>query len=76
MDADTREELLSAVRRFVDGRLVPLEAQVDADDAVPPDVVAEMRDLGLFGLTIPEAYGGLGLGMEDEVRVAMELGRT
>jgi acyl-CoA dehydrogenase len=35
-----------------------------------------MRDLGLFGLTIPEAYGGLGLGMEDEVRVAMELGRT
>jgi len=76
MDADTREELLAAVRRFVDGRLVPLEAQVDADDAVPPDVVAEMRDLGLFGLTIPEAYGGLGLGMEDEVRVAMELGRT
>jgi acyl-CoA dehydrogenase len=76
MDADTREELLAAVRRFVDGRLVPLEAQVDADDAVPPDVVAEMRELGLFGLTIPEAYGGLGLGMEDEVRVAMELGRT
>jgi acyl-CoA dehydrogenase len=76
MDADTREELLAAVRRFVDGRLVPLEAQVDADDAVPPEVVAEMRDLGLFGLTIPEAYGGLGLGMEDEVRVAMELGRT
>ena len=76
MDADTREELLAAVRRFVDGRLVPLEAQVDADDAVPPDVVAEMCDLGLFGLTIPEAYGGLGLGMEDEVRVAMELGRT
>ena len=76
MDADTREELLSAVRRFVDGRLVPLEAQVDADDAVPPDVVAEMRELGLFGLTIPEAYGGLGFGMEDEVRVAMELGRT
>ena len=76
MDADTREELLAAVRRFVDGRLVPLEAQVDADDAVPPDVVAEMRELGLFGLTIPEAYGGLGFGMEDEVRVAMELGRT
>ena len=76
MDADTREELLAAVRSFVDGRLVPLEAQVDADDAVPPDVVAEMRELGLFGLTIPEAYGGLGLGMEDEVRVAMELGRT
>ena len=76
MDADTLEDLLVAVRRFVDGRLVPLEAQVDADDDVPPELVAEMRELGLFGLTIPEAYGGLGLGMEDEVRVAMELGRT
>ena len=76
MDADTLEDLLAAVRRFVDGRLVPLEAQVDADDDVPPELVAEMRDLGLFGLTIPEAYGGLGLGMEEEARVAMELGRT
>lgn len=76
MDAETLEDLLVAVRRFVDGRLVPLEAQVDADDAVPPELVAEMRDLGLFGLTIPEAYGGLGLGMEEEARVAMELGRT
>jgi acyl-CoA dehydrogenase len=76
MDADTLEDLLVAVRRFVDGRLVPLEAQVDADDDVPPELVAEMRDLGLFGLTIPEAYGGLGLGMEEEARVAMELGRT
>jgi len=76
MDSETLEELLAAVRRFVDRRLVPLEAQVDEDDAVPDDVVGEMRDLGLFGLTIPEAYGGLGLSMEDEVRVAMELGRT
>jgi acyl-CoA dehydrogenase len=76
MDADTLEDLLAAVRRFVDGRLVPLEAQVDTDDDVPPELVAEMRDLGLFGLTIPEAYGGLGLGMEEEARVAMELGRT
>ena len=76
MDSETLEELLAAVRRFVDRRLVPLEAQVDEDDAVPDDVVGEMRDLGLFGLTIPEAYGGLGLSMEEEVRVAMELGRT
>jgi acyl-CoA dehydrogenase len=76
MDRETLEELLAAVRRFVDRRLVPLEAQVDTDDAVPDDVVGEMRDLGLFGLTIPEAYGGLGLSMEEEVRVAMELGRT
>lgn len=76
MDRETLEELLAAVRRFVDRRLVPLEAQVDTDDVVPDDVVGEMRDLGLFGLTIPEAYGGLGLSMEEEVCVAMELGRT
>jgi len=76
MDNETLEELLSAVRRFVDRRLVPLEAQVDNDDEVPADVVDEMRTLGLFGLTIPEEYGGLGLTMVEEVRVAMELGRT
>jgi acyl-CoA dehydrogenase len=76
MTSDVLEELLAAVRRFVDKRLIPLEAQVDADDAVPADVVADMKALGLFGLSIPEAYGGLGLGMEDEARVAMEFGRT
>lgn len=69
-------ELLDAVRRFVERRLIPLEAQVDERDEVPADVVADMKALGLFGLSIPEEYGGLGLGMEDEVRVAMEFGRT
>jgi acyl-CoA dehydrogenase len=69
-------ELLDAVRRFVERRLIPLEAQVDEHDEVPADVVADMKALGLFGLSIPEEYGGLGLGMEDEVRVAMEFGRT
>jgi acyl-CoA dehydrogenase len=47
----------------------------DADE-VPADVVDGMKALGLFGLSIPEAYGGLGLGMEDEARVAIEFGRT
>jgi acyl-CoA dehydrogenase len=70
------DQLLEAVRRFVDGRLVPLEAQVDENDEVPADVVDDMKALGLFGLSIPEEYGGLGLGMEDEARVAMEFGRT
>ena len=43
---------------------------------MPAEVVAEMREMGLFGLSIPEEYGGLGLGMSEEVRVALELGRT
>src|SRR5512140_3942293 len=76
MASEVSEELLDAVRRFVDKRLIPLEAKVDEDDAVPADVVEDMKSLGLFGLSIPEEYGGLGLGMEDEARVAMEFGRT
>ena len=76
LDPDTRDELIEAVRRFVAERLRPLEAQVAEDDAIPDHIVGAMRDLGLFGLSIPEAHGGLGLSMEDECLVAMELGRT
>src|SRR5688500_4971774 len=76
LEPDVRAQLLETVRRFVRDRLVPLEAQVADEDAVPADVIREMRELGLFGLTIPAAYGGLGLSMEDEVMVAFELGWT
>ena len=76
LDADTREQLLAEIRKFVAQRLRPLEAKVAEDDAVPDDVVADMRSLGLFGLSIPEEYGGLGLSMEDECLTAFELGRT
>jgi acyl-CoA dehydrogenase len=76
LDPDTFAALLETVRRFVTERLRPLEAQVAEADEVPEELVAEMRDLGLFGLSIPEQYGGLGLTMGEEVRVALELGRT
>jgi len=76
LDAETFAQLLETVARFVRERLIPLEAKVAEDDKVPPEVVDEMRELGLFGLTIPQEYGGLGLTMEEEVRVGMELGRT
>ncbi len=74
MDVETRDQLIEAVRRFVRERLRPLEAKVAEDDAIPEDVLAEMRGLGLYGLSIPEEFGGLGLSMEDEVRVCFELG--
>ena len=45
-------------------------------DAIPADIVREMRELGLFGLSIAEDYGGLGLTMLEETKVAIELGRT
>jgi len=75
MDHDTLHQLLGAVRRFVSDRLIPLEAKVAEDDAVPAEALAEMRALGLFGLSIPEEYGGLGLSMEAECRVMFEFCR-
>jgi acyl-CoA dehydrogenase len=76
LDPESFELLLDTVRRFVRERLRPLEERVDQDDEVPAEIVAEMREMGLFGLSIPEEYGGLGLTMSEEVRVALELGRT
>src|ERR1043165_5388669 len=62
--------LLSTIERFVRERLIPREAEVAETDAIPVDILDEMRRIGLFGLTIPEQYGGSGLTMEEEVRVA------
>lgn len=76
LDPESFSLLLDTVRRFVAERLRPLEAQVAEADEVPGALVAEMREMGLFGLSIPEVYGGLGLTMSEEVRVALELGRT
>ena len=75
-DEETTQALVDTVARFVRERLVPLEHQVAETDEIPPDVVQDMREMGLFGLTIPEAHGGLGLTMEEEVRVLLELGQT
>src|ERR1700744_3699574 len=76
LDLETREQLIDTVRRVVAERLRPLEAKVAEEDAMPPEVIEEMKALGLFGLSIPEAYGGLDLSMENECLVAGELGRT
>lgn len=76
LDPETFDALIDGVRRFVAERLRPLEAEVEANDAIPDTVIAEMRDMGLFGLSIAEEYGGLGLTMEEECRVAIEMGRT
>jgi acyl-CoA dehydrogenase len=76
LDPETFDLLLVTIRRFVAERLRPLEERVDREDTVPDEVVEEMREMGLFGLSIPEEYGGLGLSMSEEVRVALELGRT
>ncbi|MEO0881418.1 MAG: acyl-CoA dehydrogenase family protein [Pseudomonadota bacterium] len=75
-DIEIRDQLIDTVRRFVREKCVPLEAQVADDDAMPDDIVGEMKSLGLFGLAVPESYGGLDLDMETECLVAFELGWT
>ncbi|WP_174284976.1 acyl-CoA dehydrogenase family protein [Sphingomonas bacterium] len=76
LDPETFDALIDTLRRFVAERLRPLEAEVEANDAIPAGVIAEMKDMGLFGLSIAEEYGGLGLTMVEECRVAIEMGRT
>ena len=75
-DPEILDALLDSVGRFVRERLVPAEEEVAESDLIPPSIVDEMRTLGLFGLTIPESYGGLELTMEEEARVMIELGKT
>jgi acyl-CoA dehydrogenase len=75
-DTDTMHALLETVRRFVREQLVPAESTVAETDEIPSEIVDEMRRMGLFGLTIPEEYGGLGLTMEEETLVVIELCRT
>ena len=48
---------------------MPAEARVEEDNRIPEEIVTEMRAIGLFGLSIPETYGGLGLTMEEEVLI-------
>lgn len=76
LDPDTLEQLVSGIRRFVDEKLIPREAEVAETDSIPADVVDGMREMGLFGLSIPEEFGGLGLSTEEEVLVAFEIGRA
>ncbi|MGL4634928.1 MAG: acyl-CoA dehydrogenase family protein, partial [Beijerinckiaceae bacterium] len=76
LDYETRRQFVETIRRFVDDRLIPRESEVANIDAMPDDIVQEMREMGLFGLSIAEEFGGLGLSMEDEALVIFEIGRA
>ena len=62
------------MRRFVNERLIPSEARVEEEDAVPADIIAEMRNMDLFGLPVPQAVGGLGLSRSKEAHDTLRLG--
>lgn len=76
LDSDTLAQPCATLRRFVDDQLIPAEAKVAETDAIPARIVAQMRELGLFGLTAPEEFGGLGLTMDEGVLAIFELGRA
>src|SRR5439155_25648139 len=73
---DDLKMLAATVREYVADRLEPIWQQVERDDRVPREVLREMGDLGLFGVPIPEEYGGLGAGELGYCVMMYELGKA
>jgi alkylation response protein AidB-like acyl-CoA dehydrogenase len=71
--ADIRQEIIETVRRFVAREVIPVASGLEHEDAFPTEIVEQMRELGLFGVTIPEDYGGLGLDLLTYVGIIEEL---
>src|ERR687891_556209 len=72
-DPEERAELVDTVRRFVEREVLPVAIDLEHADEYPAAIVAGMRELGLFGITIPEEYGGLGLDLRTYAGVIEEL---
>jgi alkylation response protein AidB-like acyl-CoA dehydrogenase len=70
-----QREIVAAVRDFVDRDVIPVASELEHRDEYPEKLVATMRELGLFGTTIPEEYGGLGLGLDTYALIVIELSR-
>lgn len=68
MDPDSFEQFLDQLRRFVRERLIPAERAIMESDEIPSDIVRDMREIGLFGLTIPEEHGGAGMNVRQYAR--------
>ncbi len=68
MDNDIFDQFIDQLQRYVRERLIPAERAVIEADRIPDDILAEMRDMGLFGLTIPEEYGGAGMNITQYAR--------
>src|ERR1700733_1228323 len=70
-----QRDLLAAVREFVDREIIPVAGDLDHSDTYPAAIVAGLRELGVFGLTISEEYGGLGESLLTYALVAEEIAR-
>jgi len=72
-DKSTLNVMVDTVKEFVINELIPREIEVTENNEIPEDIIGKMKELGLFGLSIPEEYGGLGLTFEEEVNVIFAL---
>ena len=72
-DPEVRREIVGTVRRFVEREVIPVASELEHADRFPAEIVESMRGLGLFGVTIPEAYGGLGLDLLTYIGIIEEL---
>jgi alkylation response protein AidB-like acyl-CoA dehydrogenase len=72
-DPEVRDEIIATVRRFVAREVLPVASEFEHADEFPTAIVEQMRELGLFGVTIPEAYGGLGLDLRTYIGIIEEL---
>jgi acyl-CoA dehydrogenase len=70
------DQLLDLLRSFVRREVMPAEAGIDSSDEIPPRLIAQAKEMGLYGYALPAEYGGLGLSVEQQVRVTIELGYT
>ena len=70
------QKMKDRVKRFVEQELEPISNQVEKEDKIPEEIVQQMRDMGLFGISIPKEYGGLGLGTLGECLIYEELSKT
>jgi len=73
MDADVFDQFIDQLQRYVRERLIPAEKQIIETDLIPDDIMTEMRDMGLFGLTMPEEFGGAGMNIQQYTRTIREL---
>jgi acyl-CoA dehydrogenase len=74
MDYDQLQDIRSLVRTFVRSEVLPLESEIDERDEVPQAIRDAAKEMGLFGMTLPTEYGGLGLNLEESVQLLFETG--
>jgi acyl-CoA dehydrogenase len=76
VDAEDFRQVRDAVRQLVREEVIPLEERIEEEDRIPDELRAQIAAMGLFGYALPEEYGGLGVGMAEDVALAMEFGYT